>query len=228
MKLLFNLALIICGCMIFTASFAQNEHVHINFLGKIVDADTKEPIAAKIKYESLPYGSKIGVFSGDSFSFNMEGGNNYMLVARADGYSTYTATIKISDAVDGKIERVIELVPNGINRLIRLDKLIFALGKSEISPVSYEELNQIVAMLEESATMTIQLEGHTDFRGNAKQNLKLSEKRVESIKSYLVKQGIDRKRIATLAFGGTQPLSKDNDAASRAANRRVEVRILTN
>ena len=120
------------------------------------------------------------------------------------------------------------MTPNGLNRLIRLDKLIFALGKADISAESYEELNEIVAMLNTSETMTIQLEGHTDFRGNEKQNLKLSEARVDAVRDYIVSPGIDKKRIKTKAFGGSQPLSRESDAASRASNRRVEVRILTN
>ncbi len=214
---------------IFVASgvFAQ-EDTPIIFTGNIIDAESKEPVESKIKYESLPYGSKIGVFSGYSFNFNMEGDNDYMVVVRADGYTTHTSTIKADENKEGKIDKVIELVPNGINRLIRLDKLIFALGKADISPESHEELDQIVAMLNDSETMTIQLEGHTDFRGNAKQNMKLSENRVEAVKSYIVGNGISKKRIITKAFGGTQPLSRAGDSASRAANRRVEVRILTN
>ncbi|MEQ8925623.1 MAG: OmpA family protein [Fulvivirga sp.] len=209
--------------------YAQDEESKvIVYSARVIDAETKEEVDSKVKYESLPYGSKIGVFSGSTFTFNLEEGNDYSLIIRADGYATHTSTIKNEESVDGKMEQTIELVPNGVNRLIRLDKLIFALGKADISAESYEELNQIVTMLNDSETMTIQLEGHTDFRGNEKQNFKLSEKRVEAVKDYLVRQGIDKKRIQTKAFGGAQPLSREGDAASRAANRRVEVRILTN
>ena len=213
--------------LVTTSVFSQDaEPVVVNAI--IIDANTKEPVSSKIKYESLPYGSKIGVFSGDSFMFNMEGGNDYMIVVDSDGYSTYSETVKVADATDGTIEKVIELKPNSLNRLIRLEKLIFALGKANISPESHEELDEIVTMMEVNETMTIQLEGHTDFRGNAKQNLKLSEKRVESVKNYLISKGIDKKRIKTKAFGGTQPLSRANDDESRINNRRVEVRILSN
>lgn len=221
-----RLSLIIAICMFLCGmAEAQDENI-VTYSAKIIDAETKEPVDSKIKYESLPYGSKIGVFSGTEFTFNMEGGNDYSIVVRADGYSTHSSTAKVSANVDGKIETVIELKTNGLNRLIRLDKLIFALGKASISAESYEELNEIVAMLNESETMTIQLEGHTDFRGNEKQNLKLSEERVNSVRDYLVKQGIDKKRIKTKAFGGSQPLSREVEDA--ASNRRVEVRILTN
>lgn len=223
---------IICFILLmncFSLTFSQTtENETISIKGIIIDAGTKEPVSSKIKYESLPYGSKIGVFSGDSFTFSMEDGNDYIFVVEADGYSMHTETIKINENIDGVIERIIELRPNSINRLIRLEKLIFALGKDDISSESHEELNEIVVMLNTNPTMTIQLEGHTDFRGNEKQNLKLSEGRVESVKNYLASKGIDKKRIKTKAFGGSQPLSRANDSESRAQNRRVEVRILTN
>ncbi len=219
----------LCMSFVVLAAFAQEDDSNaVKFKGNIVDAESKQPVVSRIKYESLPYGSKIGVFSGDAFDFNMEGGKDYMVVVNAEGYSTYTSTVKSEENENGQIEKIIELVPNGINRIIRLEKLIFALGKADISAESHQELDQIVTMLNESETMTIQLEGHTDFRGNAKQNMKLSENRVESVKNYLVKKGIEKKRIKTKAFGGTQPLSRAGDSASRAANRRVEVRILTN
>lgn len=208
---------------------SEDEREPISVSGLVIDSETRQPIEeAKVKYESLPYGSKIGVFTGSSFNFSLEDGNDYMLVVRADGYALYSSTVSVNENVGGKIERTIELTPNGVNRLIRLEKLIFALGKSEISKESFSELNDLVKMLEESETMTIQLEGHTDFRGNAKQNMKLSEDRVEAVREYLVDQGIAKNRIKTKAFGGSEPLSKASDAASRASNRRVEVRILTN
>lgn len=211
-----------------SSAFAQGEVGTVVVKATIVDANTKEPVSAKIKYESLPYGGNIGVFRSDKFTFNMEEGKDYLIVLESDGYSPYTETVKIAEAEDGVINKVIELQPNSLNRLIRLEKLIFALGKAAISPESHEELDEISTMMEVNPTMTIQLEGHTDFRGNAKQNLKLSERRVESVKEYLVSKGIDKKRIKTKAFGGTQPLSRANDEESRTNNRRVEVRILTN
>lgn len=195
---------------------------------EVIDADTKEPVKAKIKYESLPYGSKIGVFSGNSFSFNMEDGSDYAIMITADGYSPYSETIKAADALDRRIFKTIELRPTGVNKIIRLEKLIFALGKAEITDASYQELDELVEMLKQNDNINIQLEGHTDFRGNAKQNMKLSEERVEAVKEYLVNKGIDKRRIKTKAFGGTQPLSRGDDNEARRSNRRVEVRILSN
>lgn len=214
----------ICNCLL-----AQEiDTTTIAVVGKVIDENTKEPVEAKIKYESLPYGSKIGVFSGSEFNFSMLDGKDYIFKVEAEGYAPYMETIKADSASNGEINKLVALKPNGINQLIRLEKLIFALGKATITQESYQELDELVAMLQNNPNMEIQLEGHTDARGNAKLNMKLSEDRVDAVKNYLVGKGIDKRRIKTKAFGGTKPLSRGDDAESRRMNRRVEVRILSN
>jgi outer membrane protein OmpA-like peptidoglycan-associated protein len=83
-------------------------------------------------------------------------------------------------------------------------------------------------MMAENPKMIIQLEGHTDFLGDAKANMKLSQQRVESVKDYVADKGVVRSRIKTKAFGGNQPISRDNTPEAHRLNRRVEVRILEN
>jgi outer membrane protein OmpA-like peptidoglycan-associated protein len=82
--------------------------------------------------------------------------------------------------------------------------------------------------MHEKHHMVIQLEGHTDFRGNAQLNLELSQKRVDAVRDYLTGKGVAKHRIKTKAFGGTQPLSREDTPDAHALNRRVEVRILQN
>ena len=196
--------------------------------GNVVDHSSGDAVKARIQYESLPYGNKIGIFSGDDFTFDMEPGQDYMLTVTAEGYAPYSLILKQADYPSGSTEKLIELQPTGVDDIIRLDKLIFALGRAEITEDSHEELDGLVNMLNSNINMTIQLEGHTDFRGNPRQNMKLSEKRVQAVKSYLVRKGIDKKRITTKAFGGTQPISRSSDNEARSSNRRVEVRITSN
>jgi outer membrane protein OmpA-like peptidoglycan-associated protein len=83
-------------------------------------------------------------------------------------------------------------------------------------------------MMKESPAMVIQVEGHTDFIGNPEKLLKLSEERVDAVKSYLISKKISKNRIKTKAFGGTQPISRDDTPEAHRANRRVELRILEN
>ena len=103
-----------------------------------------------------------------------------------------------------------------------------SLRKSKINEESYSELDVVVDMMQENPMMVIQLEGHTDYQGDAKDNIKLSQERVESVKRYIVSKGIAKSRIKTKAFGGTMPLSRDNTPEAHRLNRRVELRILEN
>ena len=83
-------------------------------------------------------------------------------------------------------------------------------------------------MLHENPNMIIQLEGHTDTRGDAKLNLKLSEDRVDAVRDYVISRGVAKTRVKLKAFGGTMPLSRENTEEAHKLNRRVEVRILDN
>ena len=82
-------------------------------------------------------------------------------------------------------------------------------------------------MLEAASTMVIQLEGHTDKRGNPSLNLKLSQDRVNAVKDYLVSNGVAKERVLTKAFGDSQLISQGTSPEDRAKNRRVEVRIIS-
>ncbi len=228
--LLFRILLI---CIIASAhsSWGQvfnADSTYATFYGEVVSASTGQQVEAQIRYESLPYSSMIGMKRGSEVSFPMNQQTDYLITVTANGFSPYVKTIRNSQIKDHEIHQLIELVPNRANEVIRLEKLIFAQGRSEINPESYGELDDLAEMLHENPSMVIQLEGHTDFRGNEKENMKLSEQRVKAVKDYLVDKGINGNRIETRAFGGTQPLSRDSDAASRRSNRRVEVRIISN
>lgn len=196
--------------------------------GKIINSTNKEPVYARIIYESLPYGSSIGFLNGDSFSFFIPNESEYNLKVEADGYATYTYNIKPDEFREGHYFTTIELVPTSVNRLIRLEKLIFDVGEARITNASFEELNSIADMMLNNPKMVVQLEGHTDYKGSSNLNMKLSEERVQAVKHYLIGRGIEKRRVKTKAFGGSQPLITDVDPDLRERNRRVEVRILSN
>jgi OmpA-OmpF porin, OOP family len=205
--------------------------------GKIINASTKEPITARIHYQSLPYGNKVGVLNNSSFSIPLFDGEKYSITVEAAGFAPVKYMLDPADAnAERKVIKDIEL-SNGeappktnhqIGHVMRLDNLIFEVNASKIDPESFPELDIVVDMMNENPTMVIQLEGHTDYVGSATENLKLSQRRVESVKNYLSSKGVSKSRLKTKAFGGTQPLSRDNTPEAHRMNRRVEVRIMQN
>lgn len=202
--------------------------------GKIINAATGEPVTARIIYESLPYGNRIGVINNSAYSFPMFDREHYSITVEASGFAPAKYLLDPTNANgENKVVQDIRLTlgskaVHAPGKVMRLDNLIFEVGKSRIDPESFPELNVLVKLMKDNPTMVIQLEGHTDYLGEHRANLKLSEQRVESVRAYLAGQGVEKKRIKTKAFGGSQPLSRDNTPEAHRLNRRVEVRILEN
>ena len=224
-------------CLLFGASaYSQATDSLIYAEGKVINAETKELIAARITYQSLPYGNKVGVITNSQYSFPMFDGEKYSIIVEAQGFAPAKYMLDPAEANgEKKVIKDIEL-SNGdapkpthaIGHVMRLNNLIFEVGNSKIDPESYGELDLVVNMMKENPTMVIQLEGHTDYVGAAADNLKLSQRRVESVKNYIAAKGIGKSRLKTKAFGGSQPLSRDNTPEAHRMNRRVEVRIIAN
>jgi OOP family OmpA-OmpF porin len=99
--------------------------------------------------------------------------------------------------------------------------LEFDFGKSTIRSKSYPSLNRVAGLLIEK-NFSLKLAGHTDNVGSDAANLKLSKERAESIKSYLVSQGVNASRVEATGYGESQPIASNKTAKGRQANRRVE------
>ena len=236
MKVISFLLLLVIG----TQANSQEVDTLIYAQGHIINGITKEPVVARISYQSLPYGSKVGFLSGSTFVFPLFDNEKYSVIVEAAGFAPSKYMLDPANAnSDRRVIQDIELLlPAGasnnaettrtVGKVMRLDDLIFDAGKTNIEPSSYGELNEVVAMLKNNPNMVIQLEGHTDTRGNPNLNLKLSEDRVTAVKNYLVSKGANKRRIKIKAFGGTVPLSLDDTEEAHALNRRVELRVLQN
>ena len=200
--------------------------------GNIINAETQQPVSARITYKSLPYGNRIGVINNSLYSFPMFDGEKYSITVEAKGYMPAKYMLDPAEANGEKrLIKHIELISGEektktVGQVILLNNLIFQVSKARISPESYPELDLVVSMMTENPSMIIQLEGHTDYQGDPAQNMKLSKQRVKAVKDYLASGGINKKRIQTKAFGGTMPLSRDDTPEAHRINRRVELRIL--
>ena len=103
------------------------------------------------------------------------------------------------------------------------DAIFFETNRAVIQRRSYDLLNQIAAVL--SARPDIQgvsIEGHTDSRGSDRHNLELSDARAQSVREYIVTQGIAGDRLTAQGFGESRPIESNTTSRGRAANRRVE------
>jgi outer membrane protein OmpA-like peptidoglycan-associated protein len=103
----------------------------------------------------------------------------------------------------------------------------FATGKHRILPDSFPLLDQVVSVLKDSPRMRVSIEGHTDSVGTEAFNMRLSQRRAESVLQHLVERGISPERLESVGFGPTKPVASNKTAKGRALNRRTEFRILS-
>jgi outer membrane protein OmpA-like peptidoglycan-associated protein len=199
--------------------------------GQLLDASSKEPIKGHINYEKMPRSNNVGYISNrdnGAYKLHMLEHRKYTLEVTADGYVTIFDVVDIEDIdADGQIKKDFLLTRASEGNVLRMNNLLFELGKAQILESSYDELNSLAQMLHNNPKMKIQLEGHTDFRGNPQRNMTLSEDRVMAVREYLIAQTIRKNRIKLKAFGGSQPLTTDKSEEAKMKNRRVEVRILS-
>ncbi len=112
-----------------------------------------------------------------------------------------------------------------IGATFELKNIFFDLGKATLRPESKVELDKLYEILQFSE-IEIELGGHTDSIGSDEDNNKLSQDRVNSVKTYLVEKGIKESRMVAVGYGEKLPVASNSTPEGRQLNRRVEVKIL--
>tara|TARA_B110000285_G_scaffold95090_1_gene108495 strand:+ start:1149 stop:3956 length:2808 start_codon:yes stop_codon:yes gene_type:complete len=108
---------------------------------------------------------------------------------------------------------------------VPVNNLFFDFGKSDLLPTSKPELNRIAEILKKGE-LKIRIEGHTDNVGNDDSNYKLSHKRCNGVKHYLISQGVSPSQMETIGFGSKKAVATNETEEGRALNRRVELRFI--
>lgn len=192
--------------------------------GTVRDAKTRKSIGAELVYQRIsgrtanaPETIRADAQTGD-YRAVVKPSAVYVVTTTAKGYFAKTDTL-----ATGRADLLHDLVLTPIEKgaKLTLQDIEFDVGKYELRPQSYPELNQLAQLMHDNPTLKIRLEGHTDVLGDFDTNLELSRNRVKEVKAYLVKKGIDAGRIDTIGYGASRPLIKK----SADQNRRVELVI---
>jgi OOP family OmpA-OmpF porin len=107
-----------------------------------------------------------------------------------------------------------------------IEGIQFDFGKATIRPGSRALLDSAIETLKAYPEVKLLVTGHTDDQGPREKNLELSLQRAESVKAYFVSKGIEAARLATRGAGPDEPLVKENTAAARQKNRRIEFKLV--
>jgi outer membrane protein OmpA-like peptidoglycan-associated protein len=102
----------------------------------------------------------------------------------------------------------------------------FATDSSDLSPAFFDVLNSVGKVLGEFEQTVVEVAGHTDSTGSEQYNQALSERRANSVATYLRSQGIMNERLITVGMGELRPVADNGTAAGRQANRRVEITMV--
>ena len=110
-------------------------------------------------------------------------------------------------------------------QLIMPGNITFATDSAEIASSFYAPLNNLANSFRQYNQNSIEVVGHTDSTGSHSYNMSLSQRRAQSVASYLIAQGVDGSRVSTRGMGPDQPVASNATAEGRAQNRRVEVTL---
>ena len=99
----------------------------------------------------------------------------------------------------------------------------FEFDKARLTSEGRAHVDHAVQIMQESPSMRVVVEGNTDSIGSDAYNMKLSQRRADTVRDYMVQKGISASRIRTAAYGETRPIASNKTAEGRAQNRRVDI-----
>jgi outer membrane protein OmpA-like peptidoglycan-associated protein len=143
--------------------------------------------------------------------------------ARADAERAQKAAADLRTQLLAQFNRILETrdTPRGL--VINMGDVLFDFGKYDLRPETREKLAKLSGIILAHSGLNLAVEGHTDNVGGDEINQKLSEKRAETVRDYLVQQGLPDANVTSQGFGKTTPLADNSTAAGRQKNRRVEI-----
>ena len=199
--------------------------------GRVLNADTKEPINAEITYYIISNGLEAGIARTNPenkfYKIVLPYGRQYSFVANAEGFYSISNYIDLSVTQEYREMNIdIEVKPIKVGESVRLNNIFFDFNKSTLRPESFPELDRVVKMLNDNPTMVIELGGHTDNIGSAEYNYKLSDERANSVLEYILLKGIAAIRLSARGYGKDKPVATNDTDEGRQLNRRVEFTIL--
>lgn len=194
------------------------------------------PKGAKVDAKGCPLDSDgDGVFDGldqcpDTPAGVKVNADGCPLDSDGDGIPDYKdacPTVPAPGTVDGCPPKAAEPVPAPVEpsapRKLTLDGVNFDNDSAKLRPESIAVLDKAAATLKEWGDVKVEVAGHTDSVNSDAYNNKLSQRRAEAVRAYLVKQGVAADRLTAKGYGESKPVADNKSAAGRAQNRRVEL-----
>ena len=181
-------------------------------------------------------GTASGAVIGGILGNNIGKGKNAALGAVLGGTVGGVAGGVIGNKMDKQANDIknalpgaeVERVGEGIKITLSENMVNFAFNSAELTSSAKTNLDKLATVLINNPDTNINIYGHTDNKGTAQVNQKISENRANSVKNYLISKGIASSRMITMGRGFSEPIASNDTDAGRAQNRRVEFAITAN
>jgi OOP family OmpA-OmpF porin len=219
----------------------ENEPITFDISGTVYDYATSEPISsALITIKDVANDEEPMFLITDDkgfYSTPLKENKQYFLKAQKKGYqaSAASATTKgLTETTHIVQDFTLDVIPG---EDVVIEGIEYDLNKSTLRPKSMEILDKIYDYLQLNDNFSIEINAHTDTRGSAQLNLKLSQARAQSCVNYLISKGITKERLVPTGYGETKPLISDAEIAklipkspefetAHQKNRRTAFRVM--
>ncbi|QOR73863.1 OmpA family protein [Cruoricaptor ignavus] len=181
-------------------------------------------------------GATSGAVIGGILGNNVGKGHNGAAGAVLGGIIGGAAGNVIGDRMDKQAREIeqtlpgaeVERVGEGIRVTMKENMVNFGFDSAELSTAAKTNLDRLAEVMKNNPDTNISIYGHTDGKGKAAYNQGLSERRANSVKNYLVSQGVSSSRLTSKGLGMSEPIASNDTEDGRAKNRRVEFAITAN
>lgn len=232
----------------------EYDPVRITIEGLVMDKDEEPVTNAIIRIVGNDGSNQKEVARDDgSFSFALQRGVKYVMLAGAKGYLNQKQEFA-SDSTMEDANYWVEFILPSISKPSVVENIFYDYDKADLRPESKTALNELIAVLHDNPNVTIEMASHTDRWGSDAYNINLSERRAKSVVDYLVENGISRDRLQPHGYGKSRPktvtkriarlypqfkegdilteefiktLSEEDQQAADQINRRTEFSVLS-
>ncbi|CAN5300958.1 hypothetical protein BH11BAC6_BH11BAC6_12980 [soil metagenome] len=194
--------------------------------GNVYDATTHKNIPCAVELIDNATQKTITKVQTDETGFyfmTLPVGKDYTFTVNRKGFLFYSDLFQLSNKeADSVYVKNIPLQPLTLNATGVLKNIQFATNTAALEPVSLIELDKLLQLMTENASITVQVNGHTDNTGTDIRNNQLSMDRAKAVADYLISKGIDKKRLTWKGFSASKPVVANDTETARALNRRTE------
>jgi len=194
---------------------SKTESARMEALAAKQEADSARSNAESARIETLAAQKEI-----DSARSSAESARLNTLAAQQESADAQQKTADLQRQI-----AELNAKPTERGLVVTLGDVLFDTGKSELKSGAATNLAKLASFLNQYKDRSVLIEGHTDSVGNEGYNQALSQRRADSVKVWLMKQGVNSDRLVTSGKGEISPVSGNDSASGRQMNRRVEVII---